>query len=152
MPPIGISPLPTIISPGDQGDRGPIGPRLIYFGASGNTFTTTRAYYQPYSTDFNISTTIIEIVNNVDGYLANLFFRVNSNAADSDATIAVFKNGVITALQCVLPAGSTSIVSDTTHQITVAPGDRIALSSTRGPGTFGIGFGKCSGTFERVAT
>lgn len=152
MPPLGISPLPTVIGPGDQGDRGPIGPRLFYFGGITNTFTTTRVYYNPFSTDFNVSTTLIEVVNNVDGYLANLIFRLSSNAADSTSTIAVFVNGSITALQCTLAAGSTTPVFDTTHQVTVVPGDKIALSSVRAAGTFGIGFGRCCGVFERVAT
>src|SRR5690349_20311411 len=101
MPPLGISPLPTVIGPGPQGDQGPVGPRLIMFGASAYTATALR-YARPFTTDLTVSTTLVELVNNTPGYLANLFFRVNSNTADSDATITVYKNGSATALTCLL--------------------------------------------------
>ncbi len=149
---IGISPLPTVIGLATvMGDQGPGGPRAFYFGCNSGVYTTNPVYYYPFSTDFNVSTSVIEIENNVAGYLKNLFVRTAANACDGDTTFVVYVNGASTLLSVALILGSTAIVSNTSDQVTVAAGDKISVRSTR-PGTYGVGLGKTYATFERTAT
>ena len=150
---IGLSPAPAEMGPvGAVGDAGPIGSQMIAFGAASVANVTTRVYYWPYTVGFNSTTTINEIEIKVAGYLANLFFRVDANSADTDTVVTVYVNGAATALTVTVPAGSTATISDTTHHVTVAPGDKVAISTVRAAGTFGLTFGRARAVFERVAT
>jgi hypothetical protein len=147
---IGISRL-TPISPGDAGDPGPIGNRLLYFGASQNDYVTTRAYYWPYSTAFGVLTSgPLELVIDRAGTLANLIVHAYVNALDTDTTFNVWLNGATTALTVILPASSTSVVTDFAHTVAVVAGDRVGLSSVRPAGTFGQNL-SVRATFERLA-
>lgn len=148
---LGVSRL-TPISPGDVGDPGPIGNRLLYFGATQNDYIVTRAYYWPYSTAFGVSTAgPLELVIDRPGVLRNLILHPYVNALDTDTTFNVWLNGATSALTVVLPAGSTSVVSDLSHSVAVVAGDRVGLSSVRAAGTFGLDL-HVRASFERIAS
>lgn len=148
---IGISPLPTVIGPGPVGQQGPVGKRLYYFGCNASLVTSPYWFY-PYSEFFNNAPTAQELMNVTAGYLANLFIDCDANNADSDTEIRVYLNGTPTSLVVTLPAGSTIVVPDTTHQVPVVSNDYVSVRAARAGGSFGVGPTKCVATFERVAT
>lgn len=62
------------------------------------------------------------------GTLANLYIASSANSLGTGGTVAtVLKNGVATAIICS-PAAATKVCSDTTHSVSVLPGDLITFS------------------------
>lgn len=76
-----------------------------------------------------------EWVTPVAGTLDNFYIN-DSTGSPRDATIYV--NGVATALTVL--SAATGVTGDTTHSVTVAAGDRIAVGTTTGYEAFGFCF------------
>ena len=102
-------------------------------GGSGGTITSSKVGWMPICGEFNATVIQTTTEGNVDaviptnGTISNL--SVVLSAAPSSTysrTVTLYKNGVSTLLSVTISAAATSGV-DSTHSITVAPGDYVAL-------------------------
>lgn len=64
----------------------------------------------------------------VAGKLKKLYVRMAWNDCNGESTLTLYKNNEATALTITIPAGNGyTTISDTTHEVIVAAGDRVAF-------------------------
>lgn len=66
--------------------------------------------------------------------------RVNTNSANYASTLTLQRNGVDTAIQLVVPAGTTGWIEDTTSTLSVAQDDKLNWKIVNGTGTGTVAF------------
>ena len=73
----------------------------------------------------------------VPGVFSKLYVRIIANTTSTLSAIIVRKNGVDTALQAIIPAGTTGVFEDTTNEVNIVAGDKINYRhSIGGTGSF----------------
>jgi hypothetical protein len=71
----------------------------------------------------------------IDGPLSNFTAHAGSAVGASGVTLTLLKNGSVTTITCTIPSGGASC-SDTTHTVTLATTDVIAVRIENATGTF----------------
>ncbi len=84
----------------------------------------------------------------IAGKLSKLYVRMAWNDCNGSSTLTLYKNEVATNLQITIPAGNNFFtISDTTHEVEVAAGDRVAFKVVIGGTAGAIGFAGISLVF-----
>lgn len=99
---------------GAAGSNSIINATINYVEYHGNAIQARTAYVPSF-----------EYIVGIDGHVRDLNVRVRTNTSNASSVFTLYKNGVATALTVTIPAGTTGLFSDTTHQVTIAPTDQL---------------------------
>lgn len=96
-------------------------------GASAMPGATLHSSFSGNNSGQAIHSPLVESVCPCAGILRDFRFKFGSNTLSGDCTVTVMVNGVASDVSVTVPAGSTSVHSDTTNSISVSAGSRLSL-------------------------
>jgi hypothetical protein len=121
------------------------------FSANANFSTASATRYLGAANTAVNSSDVARVVVTRAGTLQNLYIKASANTFSGTVTFTVMKNGSNTALTAQLTGSGVTTASDTTHSVSVAAGDVLALSmvTSAGSGTITAPF---EASFEELVT
>jgi hypothetical protein len=124
---------------------------VFRFSANANFTTASATRYLGAANTAVSSTDVARVVVTRAGTLQNLYVKASANTWSGTVTFTVMKNGSNTAITAQLTGSGVTSASDTTHTVSVAPGDTLALSmvTSSGSGTITV---PLAASFEEAVT
>ncbi len=118
--------ITTTLNGGLPTPRGPIGPVAKFSGGILGGAGATTSYLSDTGVAPAANLTAIEYP--VSGFLAmRLRVKPEANTFATNVVATVYKNNVATAITVTIPAGSTAVVSDTSHAVVFSDGDTLSV-------------------------
>ena len=105
------------------------------FSANASFSTASATRYLGAANTAVSSTDVARYVATRSGTLQNLYIKASANTFSGTVTFTVMKNGSNTALTAQLTGSGVTTASDTTHSVSVAAGDVLALSMVTSAGS-----------------